>query len=356
MAAQREWFEKDYYKVLGVTDDAAPKDITKAYRKLARELHPDKNPGDAAAEERFKEVSAAYDVLGDETKRKEYDEVRRLGPMGGGGWAAGPAAFTFNVGDMQGGGIGDLLGQMFGRARPWRPSGQWRRPAARRRRQRRAHARLRRRRARAHDDAAPHQRRPVLDVPRLGRQARHQPQGLLELRRARRRRRQPGHVLVLVAVPRVPGPRRRRSSSRARRAAGSGIERRPREVQARIPAGVSDGQTIRLKGRGSPGRNGGPAGDLLVEIKVTPHRMFGRSGNDLTVKVPITFAEAALGGDIDVPTLDGSAGHAADQAGNAERLSPPRARQGHRRRQEEWYHHGRPDRHRRGQRADEPDR
>ena len=86
---------------------------------------------------------------------------------------------------------------------------------------------------------------------------------------------------------------------------GPGIERRPREVQARIPAGVADGQTIRLKGRGSPGRNGGPAGDLLVEIKVTPHRQFGRSGNDLTVKVPITFAEAALGGDIDVPTLDG---------------------------------------------------
>src|SRR6187551_2323602 len=84
MAAQREWFEKDYYQVLGVAADASPKDITKAYRKLARELHPDKNPGNAAAEERFKEVSSAYDVLGDEAKRTEYDEVRRLGPMGGG--------------------------------------------------------------------------------------------------------------------------------------------------------------------------------------------------------------------------------------------------------------------------------
>ena len=112
MAAQREWFEKDYYQVLGVAADAAPKDVTKAYRKLARELHPDRNPGDAAAEERFKEVSAAYDVLGDESKRKEYDEVRRLGPMAGGG---GPGGFSFNVGDMQGADIGDLLGQMFGR-------------------------------------------------------------------------------------------------------------------------------------------------------------------------------------------------------------------------------------------------
>src|SRR5262245_65807636 len=84
MAAQREWFEKDYYAILGVSASSSQKDITKAYRKLARELHPDKNPGNAAAEERFKEVSGAYDVLGDETKRAEYDEVRRLGPMGGG--------------------------------------------------------------------------------------------------------------------------------------------------------------------------------------------------------------------------------------------------------------------------------
>jgi molecular chaperone DnaJ len=86
---------------------------------------------------------------------------------------------------------------------------------------------------------------------------------------------------------------------------GSGVERRPREVKARIPAGVSDGQTIRLKGRGSPGRNGGPSGDLLVEVAVRPHDRFGRSGDNLTVRVPITFAEAALGADVEVPTLDG---------------------------------------------------
>ncbi|MBU6330408.1 MAG: DnaJ domain-containing protein, partial [Acidobacteria bacterium] len=84
MAPQREWFEKDYYKVLGVSEKASAKDITRAYRKLARELHPDANPGDASAEERFKEVSAAYDVIGDETKRAEYDQVRTMGPMGAG--------------------------------------------------------------------------------------------------------------------------------------------------------------------------------------------------------------------------------------------------------------------------------
>ena len=87
---------------------------------------------------------------------------------------------------------------------------------------------------------------------------------------------------------------------------GSGVEKRQREVKTRIPAGVKDGQTIRLKGRGGPGRNGGPAGDLLVELKVMPHRLFGRSGDNLTVTVPVTYPEAALGGDIDVPTLDGT--------------------------------------------------
>ena len=113
MAAQREWFEKDYYKTLGVSDTATAKEITKAYRKLARELHPDKNPGDASAEEKFKAVSAAYDVLGDETKRGEYDEVRRLGPSGGA--PGGPGGFTFNMDDANASGLGDLLGSMFGR-------------------------------------------------------------------------------------------------------------------------------------------------------------------------------------------------------------------------------------------------
>ena len=106
---QREWFEKDFYKVLGVAENASEKEITKAYRKLARELHPDANPGDAAAEERFKAVSAAYDVIGDEDKRKSYDEVRRLGPMAGGfgGGAGAPGGFNMD--------IGDLLGGLFGR-------------------------------------------------------------------------------------------------------------------------------------------------------------------------------------------------------------------------------------------------
>jgi molecular chaperone DnaJ len=115
MAAQREWFEKDYYAVLGVADSASAKEIKSAYRKLSRQFHPDANAGDASAEERFKEISAAYDVLGDEAKRKEYDEVRRLGPMGnpfGGG--GGPGGFRFTDG---GGDLGDLFGGLFTRGR-----------------------------------------------------------------------------------------------------------------------------------------------------------------------------------------------------------------------------------------------
>lgn len=305
MSAQRDWFEKDYYQVLGVSADASQKEITKAYRKLARELHPDQNPGDRAAEERFKEVSAAYDVLGDEAKRKEYDEVRRLGPMAGGGRAGGPGGFSFNLGDMQGGDIGDLLGQMFGRGRGGGG---------------RAGAGVGPRRgadvtAELNLDFADAARGLTTTLyltsdaqcstcsgsgskpgtsPQVcgicgGRGVVDDNQGLFSFSSPCRNCQGRGSLVT------DPCPTCR----------GSGVERRPREVKARIPAGVSDGQTIRLAGRGAPGRNGGPAGDLLVEIHVRPDERFGRSGNNLTVTVPVTFAEAALGGDIEVPTLDG---------------------------------------------------
>ena len=113
MTAQREWFEKDYYATLGVPKDATAKDVTRAYRKLARDLHPDANPGDAAAEARFKEVSAAYDVIGDEERRAEYDQVRAMGPVGGsrGGGFGGPGGFPGGAGFD----LGDLFGGLFGR-------------------------------------------------------------------------------------------------------------------------------------------------------------------------------------------------------------------------------------------------
>ncbi len=179
MAPQREWFEKDYYKVLGVADGASAKEITKAYRKLARTYHPDANQSDPKAEDRFKEISAAYDVLGDEARRKEYDEVRRLGPMAGGfgpggfgaGGPGGPGAggFSFDVGADD---VGDLLGNLFGRGPRTRPGCQRGGPAAGRRSRGRADAGLRGRRPRHDHHLVPHVRRRLLDVLRLGRQAR----------------------------------------------------------------------------------------------------------------------------------------------------------------------------------------
>ncbi len=303
MAAQREWYEKDYYKVLGVADDATPKDITKAYRKLARENHPDTHPGNAAAEEHFKEVSAAYDVLGDEEKRKEYDEVRKLGAFSayGGGQPGGTQGFNFNVGAD---GLGDLLGQMFGRGR--RGAG----PSAAAGPQRGAD--LEATLTLDFADAA----RGITTTLYLtsdaqcsacggsGAKPGTQPKicsrcggrGIIDDNQGFFSFSSPCPVCAgRGVVIEEPCPTCR----------GTGVERRPREVQVRIPAGVADGQRIRLKGRGSPGRSGGPAGDLYVECHVTPHRLFGRDGNNLTVRVPVTFAEAALGSDIDVPTLDG---------------------------------------------------
>ena len=306
MAAQREWFEKDYYAVLGVPETATAKEITKAYRKLARELHPDKNPGDAQAEERFKSVSAAYDVLGDETKRSEYDEVRKLGPMAGPG-GPGPGGFTFNMNDADVGNLGDLFGQMFGRGRGSRAGGGASSGVGPRRGAdveaeltldfvdaasgltTTLHLTSDAQCSTCHGSGARPGTTPKLCPQCGGRGVIDDNQGLFSFSSPCRRCGGAGTVIE------DPCPTCR----------GSGVEKRARDVQARIPAGVSDGQTIRLKGRGAPGRNGGPAGDLLVLIHVGSHPLFGRSGNDLTTRVAVTFAEAALGADIAVPTLEG---------------------------------------------------
>lgn len=308
MTAQREWFEKDYYKVLGVPDTATPKEITKAYRKLARNNHPDTHPGDDAAEERFKEASTAYDVLGDEAKRKEYDEVRRLGPVGGfrpGGPGGPGGGFNFNV-DADG--LGDMFGQMFGRSGRAGGRGRGASAAAGPQRGDDLQATL----TLDFADAA----RGITTTLYLTSDA--------ECTTCQGSGSKPG------TTPKVCSQCGGRGviddnqgffsfSSPCRTCAGRGVivetpcatcrgtgaEHRAREVQVRIPAGVADGQTIRLAGRGGPGRNGGPAGDLLVEVHVTAHDRFGRDGHNLTIRVPVTFAEAALGGDVEVPTLDG---------------------------------------------------
>jgi molecular chaperone DnaJ len=307
MAPQREWFEKDYYRILGVPETASAKEIKSAYRKLSRKYHPDANKGDPTAEERFKEISAAYDVLGDEKHRKEYDEVRRLGPMAGGAGGMGgrPGGASFRFEDL-GGDLGDIFGGLFGRGR--RGGG----PGAR--------------------GTGPHRGRDLdaelhLDFEdavrgitttlhltseavcstcggsgaRPGTSPRPCPhcggRGVLDENQ--------GFFSFSTPCPNCGG-RGVTIDDPCPTCAGSGIEHRPREVKVRIPAGVEDGQRIRLPGRGGPGRNGGPAGDLYVACRIKPHHLFGRRGRDLTLTVPVTFPEAALGADIKVPTLEGS--------------------------------------------------
>ncbi|MCQ3814427.1 MAG: molecular chaperone DnaJ [Acidimicrobiia bacterium] len=303
---EKDWFEKDYYAILGVTDKAPSKEIKKKYRKLARELHPDANPGDAKAEERFKEVSAAYDVIGDEKKRSRYDEVRKMGPIGGGfggGFGGGAQANTgnFNVGMHD---IGDLLGGLFNRG----GRGPNRQRSATGQRGADSEAQLT-----LNFNDAVNGLETVLtltgeavcsvcggtgaepgSLPSKcescdGSGVHDENQGLFSFSRPCQSCGGRGSVITAPCAT----------------CASSGVQVRDRDVKVRIPAGVKSGQKLRLKGRGAPGRFGGGPGDLFVHIKVEPHSLFGRSGRDLTLEMPITFAEAALGADIEVPTLNG---------------------------------------------------
>ena len=297
MAPQREWFEKDYYRVLGVPETASAKELRSAFRKLSRQYHPDANPGDASAEERFKELSAAYDVVGDPEKRKEYDEVRRLGPAaagfpGGGGGAGG---FQFqDVGDL-----GDLLGGLFGRGRGGtRGTGPHRGQDL----ETRLHL--------SFEDAASGLTTSVhltSDAPcstchGSGARPGTSPRPCATCAGRGVVSDNQGPFSFSSPCP-ACGGRGVTVDDPCPTCRGGGVERRPRDVKVRIPAGVADGQRIRLKGRGGPGRNGGPAGDLYVVVDVDRHPLFGRSGTNLTLTAPITFAEAALGADITVPTL-----------------------------------------------------
>jgi molecular chaperone DnaJ len=304
MAPQREWFEKDYYRVLGVSDSASQKEIKSAYRKLSRQYHPDTNAGDPASEERFKEVSAAYDVVGDAAKRKEYDEVRRLGPAAAGfpgGAPGGPGGFRFeDLGDL-----GDVLGGLFGRGRR-RGGGPGGGTGPHRGADLEAELHL------GFEDAvngvttAVHLTSETTCSTCSGTGAKPGTlphtcancggRGVLDDNQ--------GLFSFSTPCPVCAG-RGYTIDEPCPTCHGSGVEHRPREVKVRIPAGVSDGQRIRLKGRGGPGRNGGPPGDLFVIARVSSHPVFGRKGKDLTVAVPITFPEAALGADIKVPTLAG---------------------------------------------------
>jgi len=293
----RDFVEKDYYAALGVPKDAKPADIKKAYRKLAAEHHPDRNPG---GEERFKEVSEAYDVLSDDTKRKEYDEARALFAGGGPRGFGGAGGFDVNdlFGGGGGGGFGDVFSHLFG--------GGGRRPAPRRGADVETSATL------SFADAFHGATVPLRltstgacgtchgsgDAPGTsphscpvchGQGVVSRNQGSFSFAEPCTRCRGTGQVVE------TPCPT----------CQGSGRQQHERTIQVRIPAGVADGQRIRLKGKGNPGERGAHAGDLFVRVTVSPHRLFGRKGEHLTLAVPVTFAEAVLGTQVQVPTPDG---------------------------------------------------
>ncbi|GJO11735.1 chaperone protein DnaJ 1 [Mycobacterium marinum] len=323
--AQREWVEKDFYKELGVSSDAAPEEIKRAARKLLAENHPDRNPGNKSAEDRYKAVSEAKEVLTDPAKRKEYDETRRLfagGGFGGrrfdtggfGGFTGGPAygsdGAEFNLNDLfdaagRSGGtnIGDLFGGLFGRGGSARPS----RP--RRGNDLETETELDFVEAakgvamplrltspapctNCHGSGARPGTSPKVCPNCNGAGVVNRNQGAFDFSEPCTDCRGSGSIIEHPCDE----------------CKGTGVTTRTRTINVRIPPGVEDGQRIRLAGQGEAGLRGAPSGDLYVTVHVRPHQVFGRDGDDLTVTVPVSFTELALGSTLSVPTLDGSVG------------------------------------------------
>ena len=305
----------DFYTTLGVARDASDDDIKKAYRKLAMQYHPDRNNGAKDAEERFKEITEANDDLGDPKKRKEYDEARAL--FGNGGFRPGPGAgggsFNFDLGDLfggqaggqQAGGFGGGLCDVFG--------GLFNRGGA-------GTTRTQPRRGQDIESEVTLSFTEAIEgatVPlRMSSQAPCKACSGTGDKNGTPRvcptcvgtgqvaRGSGGGFSLTDPCPDCKG-RGLIAEEACEICKGSGRAKSSRTMQVRIPAGVSDGQRIRLRGKGAPGERGGPAGDLYVVVHVGAHPVFGRKDDNLTVTVPVTFAEAALGGEVRVPTLGG---------------------------------------------------
>ncbi|MEV0613896.1 molecular chaperone DnaJ [Nonomuraea sp. NPDC050404] len=312
----KDYLEKDYYAVLGVPKTATADEIKKAYRKLARQYHPDTNQGDSTKETKFKEVSEAYDVLSDGKRRKEYDDARTLFGSGVGGQRPGGGGFPFDFGDLfggtgqqqgAGGGAGERLGDLFGGL--FNRGGTGRTTNATRPR-------------RGQDIES--------EVTLTFTEAVEGTTVSLRLTSSAACAACTGTGAKAGTTPRVC-PTCEGTGAASRNLGnfafsepcrdckgrglivdnpcpvcdGSGRAKSTRTIQARIPAGVADGQRVKLKAKGAPGENGGPAGDLYIQTNVKAHAVFGRTGENLTITVPVTFTEAALGAEIKVPTLKG---------------------------------------------------
>jgi molecular chaperone DnaJ len=300
---------KDYYEVLGVPRTASDKEVRAAYRKLARKFHPDLNPGDKAAEERFKQISEAYEVLNDPEKRRKYDSFGADWEMAGAGGGA-PGGFTFRQGGGTGGGgepggvafdfdLDDLLGGIggfFGGKRTEQARGQD------------LHYEIE---ITLEEAFSGGERRLTLTAPETcptcqGSGA--EPGARFEtctVCRGSGRRRAAGGLTIGGGVCERCGGTGQVPSQPCHTCRGRGVVERPRTVTVTIPKGVDNGTRLRLAGQGYPGDRGGTAGDLYLTIKIRPHAVFERKGDALYVDLPVTFAEAALGAEVEVPTVTG---------------------------------------------------
>ena len=311
----KDWLEKDYYKILGVSKDAKPEEIKKAFRKIARENHPDAHPDDKAREARFKEASEANSILGDPEKRKEYDEARSM--FGGGGFrfptgGQPGGAQNINLDDLfgggSGGGIGDLFGGLFGGG------------AQQTRRAPQSSGRNPRRGQDIEGEVTIDFAQSVegttmsLSVASegacptchgTGARPGTQPKVCPVCQGSGMETASTGGGFAFSEPCRNCRGRGLIIEDPCPTCHGSGQSSATRTMQVKIPAGVTDGQRIRIKGRGGAGTNGGAAGDLYVLVHVAPDKLFGRKGDNLTLTVPVTYAEAALGAEIEVPTLQG---------------------------------------------------
>jgi molecular chaperone DnaJ len=291
---------QDHYKVLGVDKKASADEVKKAYRKLARQYHPDRNPGDAKAEERFKEVQAAYDVLGDADKRKQYDRGG-FNPFSGGGPGGGGVPPNFDVG-----GFGDILSDLFGSARSRAGGGGRTKPRTERGRDLEAEVTISFEQAvegtQVPLSVATHERcgtckgtgakpgtTPTVCPKCQGRGIESQGQGLFSISQPCSRCGGSGAIIEDPCAT----------------CGGDGRLRTTKRYRVNIPAGVKDGSRVRLAGKGEPGLNGGPAGDLFVITRVQASPIFTRKGDNVEVEVPLTIPEAIRGAEIEVPTLQG---------------------------------------------------
>ena len=303
--------KRDYYEVLGVKKDATADEIKKAYRKLAKENHPDLHPGDKACEERFKEVNEAYEVLSDEEKRKKYDQFGHAAfdpsaGYGAGGFGGGFGGFGDfgDLGDIFGS-FGDIFGFGGGGAQRSNPNAP------------RKGDNIRSSVSISFEEAAFGCEKEITigrveqcpDCKGTGCQPGTTPEVCPDCKgtgTVRTTQRTPfGMVQSTGACPKCKGTGKIIHQP-CKTCRGMGMIRRQHKVKVTIPAGIDDGQAISQRGKGNAGANGGPAGDLLVSVIVRPHARFERDGNSVLLQQPISFAQAALGAEIEVPTLDGN--------------------------------------------------